>query len=141
MSEPVKISMPLYFETGKKKITRNYINLNGYRNWHFLVSNDLKKAYKLRAWIDIRNLKFKNKINLEFILWKADNRIGDRSNVLSIHEKFFCDALTECGCIPDDNDNYIEKTTYRTGGVDKMNPRVDIIITEVPYEGLFDEFR
>jgi len=139
--EPVKVSMPLYFEMGKKKITRRYINMNEYRNWHHIVSGDIKKAYEKLAWTKIYKLKFKNKIKLEFILWKADKRKGDRSNVLCIHEKFFCDALTKSGCIPDDNDDYIEETRYRTGGIDKGNPRVDIIITEIPYDGLFDELR
>ena len=48
--------------------------------------------------------------------------------MLSIHEKFFCDAMTEYGCIADDNDDYIKSTKYLSGGIDKENPRVEIII-------------
>ena len=55
----------------------------------------------------------------------------DRSNVLSIHEKFLCDALTECGCIKDDNDSFLESSHYYTGNIDKENPRVDIDLKEI----------
>lgn len=127
----IVVSMPLYFDEGKKKITRRYINLNSYRNWHFIVSNNIKKKYKEAAFEQIKDLKFNDKIRLKFVLWKRDKRRIDRANPLSIHEKFFCDALTETGCIPDDNDDFIVSTTYETGGIDKANPRVDIHIYEV----------
>jgi Holliday junction resolvase RusA-like endonuclease len=55
----------------------------------------------------------------------------DRANVLSVHEKFFCDALVESGCLPDDNDLYIKKTTYVSKGVEPGNGRVEIEITEI----------
>lgn len=71
------------------------------------------------------------KISLEFVLYKKDKRRQDRANALSIHEKFFCDALVEGSFIGDDSDNYIESTTYRTGGIDKENPRVDIYVTDL----------
>jgi len=126
----IVISMPLSFDMGKKKIKRYYINLNSYRNWHFIVSNNIKKKYKEAADGQIKDLKFNNKIRLKFVLWKRDKRRIDRANPLSIHEKFFCDALTEAKCIPDDNDDFIVSTTYETGGIDKANPRVDIHIYE-----------
>jgi Holliday junction resolvase RusA-like endonuclease len=74
--------------------------------------------------------KFKPPISLTFTLFKGSNRKIDRSNILSITEKFFCDALTTYGCIPDDNDEFISETRYRTGGVDTKNPRVEIEIKE-----------
>lgn len=134
MSKSVTISMPLFLELGVRKKTRYYINLNGYRNWHFQVSNQLKKLYKSYAFPQIHKLKFHKKIKLEFVMWKRDKRHIDRANVLSIHEKFFCDALVETGCIRDDEDEYIEQTIYRTGGINKLNPRIDIIITEIEEE-------
>lgn len=126
--QKIVVSMPLYIVTGVKKKKKNYINLNQYRNWHFQLSNKLKIAYKDIAYPQIKDLSFQ-KISLSFILYKGSNRKLDRSNVLSIHEKFFCDALVESGCIPDDNDDYIISTQYSTGGIDKSNPRVDIVIT------------
>jgi len=130
------ISMPLYFDIGVKKIKRHYINLNNYRNWHFQVSNKLKHMYKERAGEIIKGLKFDNPIKIKFVLWKKDKRKGDRANPLCIHEKFFCDALTEFGCIPDDEDEYIVSSHYYTGGIDREDPRVDIIIQEINKKNL-----
>ena len=124
----VIISMPLYIVMGVKKKKKFYLNLNQYRNWHYQVSNNLKIAYKDMAHPYIKDLSFQ-KVKLSFILYKGSKRKMDRSNVLCIHEKFFCDALVESGCMPDDNDDYIVSSKYLTGGIDKSNPRVDIVIT------------
>ena len=105
------------------------INLNGYRNWHYLVSNQIKKQYKEDIAPQLEGLVFPTPISIEFIYYKGSRRRSDRSNVLSIHEKFFCDALTELGCIEDDNDDYIKETKYKSGGIDKDNPRVEIVIS------------
>lgn len=137
--QEVVVSMPLYvdipYKKLKKKPKRYYFNLNQYRNWHPHVNNDLKKRYKEIAQEFLQELKFDNKIELLFVLWKKDKRQIDRANPLCIHEKFFCDALTEFGCIPDDNDDFIEESRYRTGGIDRANPRVDIIIKELNQNG------
>lgn len=130
--QEITISVPLFVLVPRKTMEpRKYIlNLNYYRNWQGHENNNIKIAYKEMIRQSLEGLNFPYRITIEFKLWKASNRRGDRANVLSVHEKFFCDALTEFGCIPDDNDNYIESQTYRTGGVDKDNPRVDITITE-----------
>lgn len=128
----IKITMPLYLKLSKSVKGKKYhINLNNYRNWHYIVSNNLKKAYKELVTPYIKNLKIDYLIKLEFVMYRPDNRVVDRANVLCIHEKFFCDALVESGCIPDDNDNFIDETSYRTGGIDKGNGRVEIIIKTV----------
>lgn len=104
------------------------INLNGYRNWHYIISNEVKKKYKEAVKQQLHGLKYTEPIELRFKLFKGTRRLSDRANVLSIHEKFFCDALTECGCIEDDNDEFIKKTEYISGGIDRDNPRVEITI-------------
>jgi Holliday junction resolvase RusA-like endonuclease len=122
--------MPLYIVRSNKK---RYLNLNNYRNWHFHLSNQIKKDYKNLVNSEMqkhRLIKFK-KISLEFVLHKGNKGKIDRSNALSIHEKFFCDALVELGFLIDDNDSFIESTHYYTGEIDKINPRVDIKITEL----------
>lgn len=138
----ISISMPLYISVGVrrknriamldkdgKKIPKNFhFNLNNYRNWHYQVSNNLKIAYKDIAEERLVLVCVEPPIRLHFILWKKDKRKVDRANVLSIHEKFFCDALVELNYIPDDNDDYITSSHYYTGGIDKINPRVEIWI-------------
>jgi hypothetical protein len=107
------------------------INLNNYRNWQFHMNNQVKRAYKEIAEPKIQGLRFMLPVKLTFTLWKGTLRKVDRSNVLSITEKFFCDALVECGCLADDSDEYIHSTHYKTGGIDRDNPRCDIKIQEV----------
>jgi hypothetical protein len=133
--QEIMVSMPLFVMVPRKTMPdKKYIlNLNYYRNWQGHQSNIIKQTYKELAadLCELETLRFPYRIKIEFTLWKATARRTDRANVLSVHEKFFCDALTEFGCIPDDNDNYIESQTYRTGGIDRGNPRVDIKISPV----------
>lgn len=125
----VKIISPIYVSLPRKtkKDVKKALNLNVYRNLHFIVNNQMKQIYKETMAEQLKTLRF-GQIELTFVLYKASNRKIDRSNILCIVEKFFCDCLTELGCIPDDNDNYIVSTRYLTGGVSPKNPRCEIII-------------
>ena len=53
----------------------------------------------------------------------------DLMNILSIHDKFFMDALVWTRAIPDDNIKYVEDFVFSYGGYDKGNGRVEIEIT------------
>lgn len=142
------ISMPLFVTMGWKckarqpildklgyKIPRTFhINLNNYRNWHYQTSNNIKKRYKQIVNDKVYDAGwtiFKNPVELTFIMYRGDKHKVDRANVLSIHDKFFCDALVELGYMDDDCDKYITSSHYYSGGLDRDNPRVDIIIKEV----------
>lgn len=105
------------------------VNLNNYRNWNRFVEHQAKDKYSELCGPLLSGLRFGAPISLRFTLWKASARTCDRANPLCIHEKYFCDALVNHGCIPDDSDEYIASTTYETGGIDRANPRVDIRIT------------
>lgn len=128
----ISIPMPLYIRKGIKKPKNFHFNLNNYRNWHYQVSNNLKIEYKDIAEEKLKIFRCEEWLEppfrLHFVLWKKDKRKVDRANVLSVHEKFFCDALVELGYVTDDNDNYISSSHYYTGGVCKNDPRVDIYI-------------
>ncbi len=127
-----KITVPISLilaKSGKGK--KYYLNLNNYRNWHYIVSNNIKKKYKELLMTELSNLKFKKPIVIKFYLYKGSKRIIDRANILSIVEKFFCDALTRYECIKDDNDKFIEHTEYYTAGIDRDNPRCEINIIEI----------
>jgi Holliday junction resolvase RusA-like endonuclease len=127
------VSMPLFVMLPRKTMPdkKCMINLNQYRNWQFHQSNQVKKLYKEIAEPKLKGITFGLPVKLTFTLWKAQNRKIDRANVLCIVEKMFCDAMTECGCFPDDNDDYIVSTKYLTGGIDRADPRADILIQEV----------
>ena len=122
---PLFIILPRKTKADKKII----INLNNYRNWHYIISNEVKKKYKENIKDQLEGLKFNSPIKLEFKLFKGSKRKSDRANVLSIHEKFLCDALTECGCIIDDDDEHIIETKYVSGAIDRERPRVEIAIS------------
>ena len=128
----IKVISPIYVPLPRKKIKDKKIalNLNVYRNLHFQVNNQAKVQYLYHMTSYLHDLKFPNPIHLEFVLYKPSKRKIDRANILCIVEKFFCDALTEFKCIPDDNDNHILSTHYTTGGVDSKNPRVEIFIKD-----------
>lgn len=106
------------------------LNLNDYRNWHYVVSNQVKTLYTEQMSAKLAGLKFEKKINITFGLWKSSRRVIDSSNFTHIVEKFFCDALVAHGCIPNDDDQYIGDKVHRTLGIDAVNPRVEITITE-----------
>lgn len=95
-----------------------------------MVSNNLKVAYKEIMKPKVEGWKFEC-IALTFFLHRGDKRAVDRANILSIHEKFFCDGLVEYKCVNDDKDKFVEYQRYFTGDIDKENPRVDIYIDEV----------
>lgn len=129
------VVMPLFVMIPRKTMPdkKRIINLNYYRNWQGALSNIIKKAYTAIAIPRVRSFRASDgvRIGLTFKLFKGSRRRIDRANPLSIHEKFFCDAMVEAGCIPDDNDDYIAWTKYCSGEVDKYNPRVEITIVEV----------
>jgi hypothetical protein len=125
-----KLSMPLKIRpsvTGQKEYV---ISLNNYHNWHFQVRNKLKKYYTAIACDKLGDVVFDEPISITYIYFKPDKRKRDRDNPLSVHNKFFKDALVANGCIEDDTDEFVESELFFTGGIDKENPRVDIIITK-----------
>lgn len=126
----VNFTSPLFVVLPRKtkKDRKVFINLNTYRNLHYLVNNQAKKTYFELMESQLKGVVFDKPVTLTFTLHRKDKRTGDRANVLSITEKYFCDALTKYGCFLDDNDNFILWSHYQTGEIDRENPRVDIEI-------------
>lgn len=115
---------------------RNMIlNLNNYRfignargGYHTL--NNAKVKYK-ELMTDQLNDKLTSGLQfiaIQYKVYKGDKRRFDIGNICSIHQKFFEDALVESGKISDDRHENIPLTFYTFGGIDKDNPRVDVII-------------
>ncbi len=117
------ISLPLKVSYTKKKCF--YLNLNQYRNAHYLLLNNSKKKFKEIIQGEILNLPELNEIELSYTLFVGSKRKLDISNICSIIDKYFCDALVELGKLPDDNYDYIKKISYSFGGIDKLNPRCE----------------
>lgn len=128
----MKIISPLFIDLPRKtkKDKRIYLNLNVYRNLFYIINNQAKEKYNEEMRNQLENIKLQTPITINFVLYKKSKRRTDRSNILSIVEKFFCDSLVHFNCIPDDNDDFIKSTHYYGDSVDKENPRVEIFINE-----------
>ena len=132
----LKIICPLYIEIPRKTKANKkyYLNLNNYRNWNFIVSNNIKKAFKEKIKTQINEVKeqlYWLSINLIYQLYYWDNRVRDKGNVLSVIQKFFLDALVEYWALQDDNDEYIWDELFKKPLYDKWKGRVEIIIQEI----------
>ena len=70
-------------------------------------------------------------IQAEYKLFPKTKHRMDISNVLSIHDKFFMDALVDLGKLIDDNYTCLPRVIYTFGEIDKTDPRVEINLTEI----------
>lgn len=124
----IKLELPLRVKVSKKKYFT--LNLNQYRNTHFIVLNKAKIKFKedIKKIIEPINIP-KIPIIITYTLYRGDNRHIDVSNVCSVIDKFFCDALVELGKLKDDSFNYINGVVYQWGGIIKDNPHVTVEIT------------
>ena len=124
------IIAPLFCMQSKKK--KFIYNLNVYRNAHYRTLNTVKINYKADVSDQIDLLPQLHRIGLTYVLYPKTRRRTDLANVLSVHDKFFADALVECGKIEDDDYKHVVTTTYKFGRVDPTYPRVEIYIQEIP---------
>ena len=122
---PLTVTLPRKTKADKKVI----INLNNYPHWHYMTYNQVKKIFKEILEPTLNGLKIEGKMTIQYTLFKGSNRRSDKMNVGAVQDKFFCDALTECGCIEDDNDDVIESQAFRKTQTDIKNPRVEALIT------------
>ena len=122
--QEIKVTLPISILSGKKKIRKYHLNLNQYRNWHFQVSNNIKKQFKqeVKGFLDF---SFYGKIQIEYTYFAPDARVRDLMNYITVVDKFFQDALVEEGCIDSDDTNTVVKIISIYGGVDRSNPRME----------------
>lgn len=107
------------------------LNLNHYRNAPYFTLNTAKVNYKQIVLPQLNKLPKFTKISLTYVFYPRDRRRYDVSNVCSIIDKFFSDALVESGHLEDDDYSHISNVLYCFGSIDKENPRVEIIIEEI----------
>jgi hypothetical protein len=126
----MKFILPLEVFTTKSQTPKSkfILNLNNYRNAHFLKLNAAKIAFKkevedqiLAAQKQEKSAKFR----LIYTLFPKSNRRIDTNNPLTIIDKFFCDALTEFGFWEDDDSKHLIETIFRPSEVSPENPRAE----------------
>lgn len=101
---PYSIIIPR--KTKKDRIIN--LNLNTYRNIHYIVNNQAKKIFK-PIKIESTTKKKYSKIAIEYYIKRKDKRKYDIMNIISVVDKFFCDWLVENKYIDDDNSKIIDQ--------------------------------
>jgi len=131
------VKMPIYVTLGKKKRKKYYLNLNLLRNRHQHVNNNVKREYARIAHSVLPpppDVPWEH-IELEYVLYLPNKLKRDISNVLSVVDKNFCDALTTHGWIVDDNYNHLKRVVYQYGGQDESKEGyVEITVRRVEDE-------
>ena len=123
------IISPLRVSVSKKKMFT--LNTNNYRNSHHMVLNKSKQEYKREMSSQIAVLGYFKKIHIHYELFTSTHRRCDLDNVISIHKKYFQDALVELKHIADDDITHIVSNSESYGGYKKNAGYVEITITEV----------
>ena len=124
------VDIPLYLEMGKKKKKRYYLNLNQYRNWAFHMSNNLKKEFKRVVTPSIPDVHYE-KFTVTYTVYLPNRLKRDISNICSVVDKFFVDALVELGTVPEDNYEHLPLITYKFGDIDSKNGKVVANVREI----------
>jgi len=123
------VEVPTKIAVSKKKDF--HLNLNEYRNAHHQLLNNVKIAFTKMVMRKLRCLPIMQQVNLTYTHFSGSNTLSDTSNVCSVVDKFFSDALVEGGYITDDNYTVVRDVNYRHGGVDAGNSRVEITIEPI----------
>lgn len=124
-----KVISPLKVKVSKNKYF--ILNLNNYRNTYYRTLNNAKINYKAAVALQLKDKPFYPSVGIIYQVYKGDKRRHDIGNVLSVHQKFFEDALVELGKVPDDNSDLIPLVVYLDGGIDREAPRVDIEVYDL----------
>ena len=127
-NEIIKLSLPLFITNRSNK--RKWLTLNNYRNWHYQVSNDIKRRFKSELF-DQLDFRIEGKVKIEYFYFAPDKRTRDLMNVISVIDKFFQDAMVDRGCIESDDLSTVVEVNSCYMGIDKLDPRLDVMITKL----------
>lgn len=126
--------LPIYGVIKQTKHNKNVaITLNWYCNAHRYTRNNAKKKFKQMVSEQILSFDpiekgVKLKVHYEYYSKKNGT---DLDNFVCIARKFFQDAMSELGFIPDDNTEVIVRNSESYEGKDKDNPRVVAKVTKL----------
>lgn len=121
------ISLPVAVAVSSKK--KFNLNLNWYRNAHFQVLNKAKAEFERVVGPLLRGVPKLDRITLEYVHFHGSGTVPDTNNVCTVADKFFADTLVSRGILQDDHPKYLTKTTFRFGGIDRKNPRIEVTIS------------
>ena len=126
----MEIDLPLEIYYSKKK--KFILNLNNYRNAHYRVLSISKRLYSENLVPRLKDFdRFTEPVSLTYTYYARSNRRLDISNPCSIIDKFTCDALVKAEILEDDSFKQIKEVVYKFGGVEKDNPRCELVISRI----------
>ena len=133
MEAIINLKCPLFVDLPRKttKDKRIYINMNSYRNLHYLVNNQVKKRYLEAVREQLEGVNIQTHVEITYKVYKKTSRRLDKLNVISVTGKYLLDAITELGCWPDDNDDYVKTETILPTELDRANSRVEVTIISI----------
>ena len=137
-TDVIVFSVPLsvHYRTSKrgKKVHEFKLNLNEYRNLHYIHLNAAKQQFNHDIFYTVRDFKSHElapPYRVTYQLWAPFRVQLDLMNVCSVVDKFVCDALVKYGILIDDSYQYITAVDSRFAGIDKANPRVVVTLESV----------
>ena len=129
----ISLELPIYYTFTKKtkKDNKVLVGMNWYRNAHFRNSNQVKQHYHKLIYSKVtQSQKLKDKYMVSYMLYPSNSNC-DLMNVVSVIDKFLNDALQDCGVIVNDNIKFYKHMIATVKEVDKLNPRIEIIVEEM----------
>ena len=125
----MEIDLPIEVYYSKKK--KFILNLNNYRNAHYRVLSISKRLYSENLVPRLKGFdRFTEPVSLTYTYYARSKRRLDISNPCSIIDKFTCDALVKAEILEDDSFKQIKEVVYKFGGVEKDNPRCELVISK-----------
>lgn len=127
----IKVTLPVYYElVYKTKPNKTLlVGLNMYRNAHFHLQNKVKQHYAAIVTNQVTgSTPIVGRFRVSYTYYYKSS-VSDLGNVCSLSSKVLLDALQELNLIQQDNVQYCIEEVYRVGGLDKLNPRVEILLT------------
>lgn len=106
------------------------LNLNAYRNTHYILLNQAKVNFNLINKKLVKDLPPLNKVKIVYTVFFKTKTRRDIANILCIVDKFFCDLLVQNKVLKDDDFLHIPEITFKFGGIDK-NQRIEITLEEI----------
>ena len=129
----INIELPIYytFERKTKKDNKILVGMNWYRNAHYRNSNLVKQHYHKLIYSKVtQSQKLKDKYMVSYMLYPSNSNC-DLMNVVSVIDKFLNDALQDSGVVINDNIKFYKHMLATVKEIDKINPRIEIIIEEL----------
>ena len=122
------IKLPLYVMVSRR--TKFYLNMNVYRNAHYMVLDKAKKEFAKIVFAKARreNIAPLKSAVVSYEFFAPDRRRRDLLNVIAVVDKFALDALVSARILPDDNVYRVHYDTICFCGIDRDNPRVEMSV-------------